>query len=176
MTAALVLRSNAFAQAGLANADGVQYELQRMAKAYHVPVTTSHQVTQVIAGVPVDKDAEQKGIAFLIATMNSLEADVRTARARANAWAVGDIDALRAQASADTTAAQLYARSWPYLSDEELTSLAKETDQRWLDAAAGALQRNQTTVATLPIFMLLRPDGLLTQLRARGFEVIEPVY
>jgi len=176
VTAALVLRSNAFASAGLANADAVQHELQRMANAYQVPVTTTHQVTKVVDGMPADAAAERKGIDFLIATMNTLESDVRAARARANAWAIGDIDALRAQASADTTTAQLYARSWPYLTDQELASLSQETDQRWLDAATRALQRNQTTVATLPIFMLLRADGLLAQLRARGFEIIEPVY
>ena len=176
VTAALVLRSNAFASAGLANADAVQHELQRMANAYQVPVTTTHQVTKVVDGMPADAAAERKGIDFLIATMNTLESDVRAARARANAWAIGDIDALRAQASADTTTAQLYARSWPYLTDQELAALSQETDQRWLDAATRALQRNQTTVATLPIFMLLRADGLLAQLRARGFEIIEPVY
>jgi uncharacterized protein YbaP (TraB family) len=176
VTAALVLRSYAFAQSGLANADSVLHELHRLANAYHVPVTNDHQVTKVIAGVPVDDAAQRKGVQFLVATMKNLEADLKTARTRANAWAIGDIAALRAQAVADTTTAQLYASSWPYLSDGELAALTIETDTRWLSAAEQALRRNQTTVATLPIFMLLRPDGLLAALRARGFEVIEPVY
>jgi uncharacterized protein YbaP (TraB family) len=176
VTAALVLRSNALAQAGLANADSVLYELHRLANAYHVPVTDDHQVTKVIAGMPADAASERKGVEFLLSTMKNLEADLKTARVRANAWAVGDIEALRAQAAADTTAAQLYASSWPYLTDAELAALTVETDTRWLNAAERALRHNQTTVATLPIFMLLRPDGLLASLRARGFEVIEPVY
>jgi len=176
VTAALVLRSSAFAQAGLGNSDIVLRELHRLANAYHVPVTNDHQVTKVVAGVPTDPEAERRGVAFLVATMKNLEADLRAARTRANAWAVGDIDALRAQAAADTTVAQLYASSWPYLSDAQLAELAAETDAKWLDAAEKALRRNRTTVASLPIFMLLRADGLLDRLRARGFEVVEPLH
>ena len=175
VTVALVLRSNAFAQTGLANADSVLAELQRLAKAYQVPVTNEHQVTKVVDSIPSGADAERKGVEFLLSTMRNLEGDLKTARLRANAWAIGDIDALRAQAAADTTTAQLYASSWPYLDDQELAALTRETDTRWLNAAEKALRRNRTTVATLPIFMLLRPDGLLAALRARGFEVIEPV-
>jgi uncharacterized protein YbaP (TraB family) len=176
VTAALALRSNAFAMSGLGNSDNVLRELHRLARAYNVPVTNDHQVTKVISGLPTDEGAARRGTAFLIETMKNLEGDLRAARARANAWAVGDIEGLKAQAAADTNAAQLYASSWPYLSDAELDALAKETDAKWLAAAEKALRRNQTTVATLPIFMLLRPDGLIAELRARGFEVIEPVY
>lgn len=176
VTAALVLRSNAFAQAGLGNADNVLSQLDRLAQAYQVPVTNDHQVTKVIAGIALDANAERRGVDFLIETMKNLESDLRAARARANAWAIGDIEALKAQAAADTNTAQLYASSWPYLSEDELAALAAETDAKWLAAAERALRHNETTVATLPIFMLLRPDGLITALRARGFEVIEPVY
>ena len=51
-----------------------------------------------------------------------------------------------------------------------------ETDRRWLEAAESALQRNRTTFAALPIFLLLRSDGLLDALRAKGFEVEAPIY
>jgi uncharacterized protein YbaP (TraB family) len=176
VTAALVLRSNAFAQAGLGNSDLVLRELHRLAQAYQVPVTNDHQVTKVIAGVPTDAGAERRGVNFLVETMKNLEDDLRAARARANAWAIGDIDALRAQAAEDTNVARLYASSWPYLSDAELAELTAQTDAEWLAAAEKALRRNHTTVASLPIFMLLREDGLLATLRARGFEVIEPNY
>lgn len=175
VTAALVLRSSAFQQTGLTNADSVLKEIHRLARAYQVPVTNDHQVTKVVDAMPVDTNAERRGAAFLAQTMVNLENDLRMARARANAWAVGDIDALRAQAALDERAADLYANSWPYLAPQELDALARETDERWLDAAERALRRNHTTVATLPIFMLLQPDGLLARLRERGFEVIEPM-
>jgi hypothetical protein len=149
-------------------------EVIRLARSYQVPVTTDHQVTRVIDDLPNDAAAERVGVAFLTQTIENLESDVRTARTRANAWATGDVEALRAQAAVDKHAADLYANSWPYLDAAELAVLAQETDARWLNAAEQALRRNRTTVATLPIFMLLRSDGLLAQVRARGFEVIEP--
>lgn len=176
VTAALVLRSNALQQGGLTNADAVVKEIYRLARDYQVPVTNDHQVTKIIDNLPNDARAERRGVEFLTQTMLNLENEVRTARERANAWAIGDINALRAQAALDERAADLYAHSWPYLAPEELEALARETDARWLAAAERALRRNQTTVATLPIFMLLQPDGLLARLRERGFEIIEPTH
>lgn len=176
VTAALVLRSSALQQSGLANADVVIKEIYRLARAYQVPVTTHHQVTKVLENIPTDSNAQRRGVAFLTQTLANLESDVRTARTRANAWATGDIEALRAQAAADERAADLYANSWPYLDAEDLAALTRETDARWLSAAEQALRRNHTTVATLPIFMLLQSDGLLARLREKGFEVIEPTH
>lgn len=175
VTAALVLRSNALAQAGLGNSDIVLREMHRLAASYQVPLTSHHHVTKLVSGVPTDARGERRGVDFLVETMNRLEGDIRAARIRANAWAIGDIGALRAQAATDTTVAQLYASSWPYLSDADLAALAAETDAKWLQAAEQALRRNQTTLASLPIFMLLREDGLMKSLRSRGFEVIEPI-
>ena len=44
----------------------------------------------------------------------------------------------------------------------------------WLDAAENALQTNTTTFAVLDFSQLLLENGLLAQLAARGYEVIEP--
>jgi len=177
VTAALVLRSNALARAGLTTADPVWQEIHKLADAYHVPVTTRHQVHKIIEGSELDDArARRIGVEFLTTTISNLEADLRTARTRANAWATGDIDALKKHAENDRTAALLYASSWPFFQGEELQALMIETDRRWLEAAEAALQQNRTTFAALPIFLLLRSDGLLDALRARGFEVEEPVY
>jgi len=174
VTAALVLRSNALDRAGLTSADSIWREIARLAGEYHVPVTTAHQVTRVVDEVRSDVAAEGAGVKFLVETMANLESDIRAARMRANAWAVGDIEALRMQAAADKDIAQLYASSWPFLSEADVQALTRETDLRWVDAADEALRSNRTTVATLPIFLLLRSDGLLSALRARGFEVEAP--
>jgi len=177
VTAALLLRSNALARAGLTSADPVWREIHELALAYHVPVTTKHQVYKVIDGSELDDArARRIGVGYLTTTIENLEADLRTARARANAWGTGDIDALKKQAESERTAAFLYANSWPFFQGEELQNLMKETDLRWLEAAERALESNRTTFAALPIFLLLRGDGLLAALRSRGFEVEEPVY
>jgi hypothetical protein len=175
VTAALVLRSSAFERAGLISGDSVWREIYRLAGAYHVPVTTRHQVDRTVANIgPDDRNAERSGIAYLVNTMANLEADLRNARARANAWAIGDVDALRKQAEADRTAADLYANSWPFFSVEEMRDLSEETDARWLEAAQHALEKNTTTFAVLPIFLILKPNGLMAHLESQGFEVEAP--
>ena len=176
VTAALVLRSMAFEQAGLTNSDRVWREIYTLAERYHVPVSASHQVDTVVDESARDDERGQRiGVEFLIRTMDNLESDLREARVRANAWATGDIEALKKQAIADQGTQYLYASSWPYLQDSELAALQAEADRRWVNAARSALTRNSTSFAALPISMLLRPDGLLAALRAQGFTVDEPV-
>jgi hypothetical protein len=41
-------------------------------------------------------------------------------------------------------------------------------------AAEGALLRNVSSVAVLPLREMLATDGLAAQLRARGYEMVEP--
>lgn len=177
VTAALFLRSSAMQRSGLTNSDQVWRRIYTLARNYQIPVTTDHQVNKVISSAGRDTARTQRvGVDYLINTIANLEADLRTARARANAWAVGDIDALQQQAASDKDAAYLYASSWPFLQDNELKEVLAQADKRWLDSASSALQKNPTTLAALPIFQLLREDGLLTALRARGFTVDAPVY
>jgi len=44
----------------------------------------------------------------------------------------------------------------------------------WITTAGEAIEKNASTVAVLPITILLRPDGLLTELRDRGYEIDAP--
>lgn len=177
VSAALALRSAAFERAGLANADTIWRQVYALAERYAVPVSASHQVDKTIEWNARQDAArtERIGVEFLLKTMDTLESDLRTARLRANAWATGDIDALKAQAHRDQDLADLYASSWPFLSGEELHALQTATDTRWLVAAERALKRNRTTFAALPIHLLLDDSGLPSSLRALGFEVEAPV-
>lgn len=176
VAAALMLRSAAFARTGLTSADTTWRQIYSLAERYDVPVTATHQVDKAIDW-DARRDAartQRVGVEFLLKTMNTLESDVRAARLQANAWASGDIDALRARAASDLSLADLYASSWPFLSEEELRSLQTATDTRWLVAAERALKRNRTTFAALPIYLLLNEDGLPSSLRALGYEVEAP--
>jgi hypothetical protein len=148
-----------------------------LANRYQVPVSTRHQVTKVIGAAALRDAASAKrvGVDYLVNTIDALEADLQAARERANAWATGDIDTLRQHARAAQHAAHLYASSWPFLQDAELEAVIAEADRRWLAAAISALEHNDVTIAALPIFMLLQPDGPLARLRARGYAVEEPL-
>jgi hypothetical protein len=112
----------------------------------------------------------------LEATVQELEAGADRLRLRANAWAAGDLAALRAlpdpgqrrRACADAVmeSPQLRKRGGDGI-DERMRAL-------WLEAAETALARNKSTFALLPISNLLSADGYLAELAARGYVVEAP--
>jgi hypothetical protein len=96
----------------------------------------------------------------------------------ANAWAVGDIEALRRLVPefglftngfrADACVAKAYEGQ-----KHSDGYIAKRT-AAWLTEAERALRENESTLAVVPIPELFAADGYLAALRARGYEVIEP--
>lgn len=108
-------------------------------------------------------------------TLDRLETDLDLMRDRANAWATGDIEALRDlpftdqnRACADAVLQAGFAR------ERGLDDLRKRMADAWLSAAETAIAKNPVTFATLPMGELLKPDGYLAALRERGYEIEEP--
>jgi uncharacterized protein YbaP (TraB family) len=106
----------------------------------------------------------------LSTTLSRLETDVSTMAARAEAWAVGDVDALR---------------NLPYVNEEDACWTAvsespriKEMGDRvrdtYLGAVENALNKNKSTVALLSIERLLGADGMLERFKAKGYSVEGP--
>lgn len=108
-------------------------------------------------------------------TMDRIETDLDAMRARANAWAVGDVAALRDMPLEDQYVACIRA-----VTETELARKLGVDDVRmkmsgiWMSAAENALARNRVTFATLPMPFLLRPDGFIERLRAKGYVIEEP--
>lgn len=108
-------------------------------------------------------------------SIDSLEPDLSAMRLRANAWAVGDIEALRALPLSDQAEACMHAalqadavrKRGPANIDAEMRKL-------WLDAARNALAANTVSFAVLPIRELLKADGYLAALQAQGYLVEAP--
>lgn len=108
-------------------------------------------------------------------TLDRIQGDLGNMAARANAWAVGDIDALRdlpahnqfVACSAAFTEAGL-ARKYG------VHDLAQQMERKWLATAEAALQNNVSTFAMLPVSELLKDDGYLAKLQAKGYEVKAP--
>lgn len=107
--------------------------------------------------------------------INAVQNDLPTMVERANAWAVGDIEALRRMPREDPAAACSAA-----LSDTEfartrgLDRLEQRVREHWLGIARKALRENTGTFAVLPLSVLLAPNGYLDALRAEGYDVVAP--
>jgi hypothetical protein len=99
-------------------------------------------------------------------------------RSLANAWAVGDIDALRRlvpefglftdgyRSNACVTAV--------YNGQKKFDEYIARRTASWLAEADRALRENGSTLAVVPMPELFATDGYLAALRARGYEVVEP--
>lgn len=158
------------------------------------PFGAMHTVSKLAAimGVPVTRMVESEGVAQALlvdetsaSTLPCLEAVVGVlqnegagVRALANAWAVGDIAALR-------QLVPLYdmGRTNPSMVQCDIalrgngrsrSDFQERHRDKWLVAAERALAANKSTVAVIPMAEILAPDGYLARLRARGHEVVEP--
>jgi hypothetical protein len=109
-------------------------------------------------------------------TMQHLESDLQLMRDRAEAWAVGDVEGLRALPLSDQNQACRDAFLEAAVSRETgFDALPDRLRAAWLEAARGALAEHESSVAVLPIRFLIDPDkGAVAALRAEGYEVIEP--
>ena len=94
---------------------------------------------------------------------------------RANAWAVGDIEALRAIPRGNQyevcMKALMGAAAMRKYGPADFDGAVRAV---WLEAAEKSLAGNRVTLATLPMVDLLKPGNFLDSLQAKGYEVEAP--
>lgn len=176
--AALELYEKAVEKSGMRFTSGITRTVERAAKkggAAIVPVKVTFQVDNPRAALKEFAREPLDDLGCFRKTLDRIEGDLGNMAARANAWAVGDLDTLRAlpyenqfvACNAAFTGAALARRYGMH-------DLQQRIEQAWLAAAEDALARNRSTIALLPIQQLLRSDGYLAKLAARGYEVVPP--
>ena len=178
LVAALDLYMHALERAGLVADDAVWTVVEQTARKHHVPVEP------VTLKIPIkDPKATLRGfdaipraaeIDCLAKTIERLETDLEPMRERANRWSLGDIDGLRALPYPDEQLACFDAvLSVPAL-HAEFEHAERDLADTWLAAADASLDSHPSTFAVLSLGTLLKPDGALARLRARGYAVTEP--
>jgi hypothetical protein len=96
----------------------------------------------------------------------------------ANAWAVGDIAALRELVPSYSFSRDGF-RSGPcadamHGGEKQAREYKIRRTQAWLAQAERALQKNRSTLAVILMSELFAPDGYLAALRAKGYGIVEP--
>ena len=108
-------------------------------------------------------------------TIERIETDLQSMRQRANAWATGDINAIRALPINDQReACEAAIRDAGFVKTLGVQNLPAQIEAAWMSAAEAALAKNKSTVATLSMPQLLAPNGYLSKLKAKGYVVEEP--
>jgi uncharacterized protein YbaP (TraB family) len=172
MLAARELLARVFDAAGLAIHNEVQEEVLRLAEQEGVHIRQDR--LKIEDPVDVVKDVSAAPLAGEIACLDSvvtlLETDLAPMRARARAWALGDVDALRKLPHADDRTACIAAVS----TSERVRTLIVRAQDDWLIAVQAGLARNRGTLAVQSMDRLLGENGALAALRARGYSVEGP--
>jgi uncharacterized protein YbaP (TraB family) len=172
MLAARELLTKVFDAAGLALHNEVQQSVLDLARAQNVPV---HQdkikiddpvnVLKDVGATPLDRE-----VACLDSVVTLLEGDLGAMQARANAWALGDVDALRSLPHTDDRTACIAAVS----TSERVRALIERAQSDWLISTEDSLNRNRGTLAVQSMDRLLGENGALAALRAKGYTVEGP--
>jgi len=165
-------------QHGLVDEYGLEGIVYRDAAHHGVAaVNTSYQLLLKDPGQAVRSlsDKSMNDQRCLGQVINALELGLAQATARANAWATGDLQALRvilSQAQEDSCLATLDESQ--FASALGIDDIEGRVRKNWIDTAKHALDTNAQTFAVLPMHQLLAPDGYLAELKADGYSVIAP--
>jgi hypothetical protein len=132
-------------------------------------VTEPKAALKAFAGTPL------ADLACFERTLDRIETDVAQMAARANAWSIGDLETMRRLPYTDQGQACLSAVLDTELARSQgLDALPAQVREAWIDAAQQALADHATSFALLPMAEILKPDGYLAGLAARGYAVEAP--
>lgn len=172
------LYKKAIAESGLTTQNDVLPVVKKLAKRHQVGLiesTLEIEIDKPRQAIKQFKQSSLQDVACFTTTLDRLETDLDAMRARATAWAVGDVDALRRLPYPDQfgTCGSAILSS-PVVQDRGLQDLFQRVESMWLELAESALARNKVTFAVLPMSQLLRADGYIAKLQARGYDVTPP--
>jgi uncharacterized protein YbaP (TraB family) len=172
MLAGRQLVARVFDAAGLAQHNEVQESVLQLAREQGVRV---HQdklkiedpvdVLKDVGNTPLDRE-----VACLESVVTLLETNIAPLQARAQAWALGDVDTLRKLPHAADRTACISAVS----NSERVRTLIARAQDDWLIAVEDSLRRNRGTLAVQSMDRLLGEQGALATLRSRGYSVEGP--
>lgn len=172
------LYSEAIEESGLSHKDRVWPIVRKAAKKHDVPITSSEVAVEIEAPRDAIKEFTATGIddiACFERTLDRLETDLGAMKARANAWADGNLEALRALPYPDQNAACREAILAATVSQKNgLQDLPQRVRTLWIETADKALKKNTSTFAVLPIVRMYGDDGYFSGLEALGYEVVAP--
>jgi len=108
-------------------------------------------------------------------TLQRLETDLGLLGARADAWSTGDLERLRELRDSDPASACIEALlGADLLRERGLVDVRARAQAAWIAAVEKALAEHEVSIGMLSIDELLKPDGYLAELSARGYAVVAP--
>lgn len=108
-------------------------------------------------------------------TMDRVEHELPLLVERANAWSVGDVEALQRLSTTGPYDACVGAIMRSAFGQRRgLGDLDARAAQTWMTAARKGLTEHKVVFATVPVYLLVSPDGYLERLKQAGYSVQVP--
>lgn len=178
LVAATRLYVAALDDVGLTPRSGVGKLLEKAYKARGLTPVVTRVVIKVDdprAALKEMRASPLEDVDCLQRTLDVVEHQLPVLVDRANAWAVGDIEALQQLALKNQYDACVGAIASSELGRRRgLTDLEARSADTWLAAARDALARHPVTFATVPVHALVAPSGYLERLRQAGYTIQAP--
>jgi uncharacterized protein YbaP (TraB family) len=168
----------AIKKSGLTQSGVVGPVVEKLAKAGKIkrtPVMVKVAVENPKQAIKEFSASSLQDIGCFDKTLVRLESDLPLMTARANAWSIGDIEALRNLPYEDQNRTCMDAFLQSGMAQKRgMDTLPQRVEAMWVEKAEAALASNKVTFSTLPISTLLKPNGYLSKLRAKGYAIEEP--
>jgi uncharacterized protein YbaP (TraB family) len=176
--AAIELYKQAVRKSGLRKSGYITDAVVEMAKKHNVPqvpVEYTLLIDDPRAVVKEFKKSTLDDLACFTQSVDNIEPQLAAMRDRANAWATGDIAALKDERRAKQISTCLDAVTEGGLAQRiGLTDVPAQVRTRWLAAVDAQVAATAQTVAIVPLDDLIGPKGYLSALEAKGFKVEAP--
>ncbi|WP_242108546.1 TraB/GumN family protein [Luteimonas aquatica] len=176
--AALELYDKAIRKSGMTHDNLVEPVVRSTARKHRIRIVSPELKLKIDNPKAAIKEFSAQALddsACFAKTLDRIEGDLGAMAARANAWAVGDVPALRDLPAHNQFTACTAAFTGSELARKQgITNLPRRLRQLWLESAESALDGNASTFATLPVSLMLAQDGYLDALRAKGYVVQGP--
>lgn len=172
LIAAGELWSEALSRSGLTGRNDVSRKVEKLAKSRKVPIVVPTVVIDDPKGTlaEVGRIPREAELTCMRSTLARMESDLEAARRKAEAWSVGDIDALRSG-----TATEQRETCWSALQQSpKLAAIRQQFEEGWFRLAVDAVEKHDVALAVVPINELFGRNGVLARMKARGYVVDEP--
>ena len=176
--AVVELYKNAVKKSGLGKSGVITRTVVAIANKYNVrqtPVQYTLLVDDPRKAVKEFKRSTLDDVSCFTLSVENIDAQLADMTRRGNAWATGDIGALRDDRTAKQRAACLNAVSDGGVAQRiGLTDVPREVRNTWLGIVDKAMATDTQAVAIVPIEDLLGDEGYLKALEAKGYKVESP--
>lgn len=162
------LLDDALASIGLETDERLLKAIKRLAKRHDVELISADVGVDINEGLGYfESISPANSQACFQAVLGALDKDVAASRGRAIAWADGDAAGL-----AVTGAGKIHStcRTTP-LDGAGAADARLASRMSWLDSAEALLRGHEVSLAVLPVEEILSQQGLLADLKSRGYEV-----